>query len=83
MDLAEVASGDEIVVRANYYPAWRAYSDGRELALYARDGQLGFRAPRSGSFVVRLAYPRYRAVSAVALTALVLGLWALYRWPSA
>lgn len=79
--LTDVAAGDEVVVRANYYPAWRAFIGEREIALHATDGQLAFRAPSAGSYVVRLAYPRYRVLSMIAVSVLVSGVWFLARWP--
>jgi hypothetical protein len=79
VDLVNVRAGDAVIVRTNYYPAWRAHLGDREVALYSNGGQLAFRAPQSGSYVVRLDYPRYRWLSIVALAALALGLWYLPR----
>lgn len=73
VDLAGVRAGDAVVVRANYYPAWRAYRGTREVALYADHGQLAFHAPESGSYTIRLEYPRYRGLCALALIALLAG----------
>ena len=71
--LSGVEAGDTVVVRTNYYPAWRASVNGHGVELFASDGQLAFRAPESGSYVVRLEYPRYRMVSLVAILAFVIG----------
>jgi hypothetical protein len=79
--LVDVAAGDPVVIRTNYYPAWRAYAGDGEVPLYSSGSQLAFRAPKSGSYVVRLAYPRYRWLSFGALTAFLLGVAALSRWP--
>jgi hypothetical protein len=68
-----VAAADTVVVRAHYYPAWRAFDGDREVALYPVDGQLAFHAPRTGAYAVHLVYPRYRRLSLAALAALVLG----------
>jgi hypothetical protein len=65
--LDRVSAGDTIVVRTNYYPAWRA-----AVPLFSHAGQLAFNAPTSGSYVVRLEYPRYRVLTALALAALVI-----------
>ena len=81
VSLAGVEAGDTIIVRTHYYPAWRATSAGLVVPLFAAGGQMAFRAPRSGDYVVRLVYPRYRALSAVALAAFILGTWGLSRWP--
>jgi hypothetical protein len=66
-----------VVVRAHYYPAWRAAVDGVtvpiEVPIESSDGQLAFRAPRSGSYAVALAYPRYRPLMAFALLVFVIG----------
>jgi hypothetical protein len=77
--LDQVRAGDLVVVRAHYYPAWRAFDDDREVALSANDGQLAFRAPRDGSYSVHLVYPRYRLISLVAMVAFLLGAWAVSR----
>jgi len=79
--LADVKAGDPVVVRANYYPAWRAFVDRQEVSLGNSNGQLAFTAPRDGSYVVRLEYPRYRWLSAIALLSLFAGFVCLSRWP--
>ena len=79
--LADVKAGDPIVVRANYYPAWRAFVDRQEVPLGNSSGQLAFTAPRDGSYVVRLEYPRYRWLSALALLSVLAGFVCLSRWP--
>jgi hypothetical protein len=79
--LTGVEAGGPVVVRTNYYPAWRAYADGREVALFASEGQLAFRAPSAGSYVVRLEYPRYRGLSLFAACVFLLGALVLSRWP--
>jgi hypothetical protein len=81
IDLTGVRAGEKVIVRANYYPAWRARVDDQDVPLFASDGQLAFRSPRSGRYVVRLEYPRYRWLSAGALAVFVIGLWSLSRWP--
>ena len=72
-----VAAADTIVVRAHYYPAWRAFDGEREIALYSVAGQLAFHAPRTGAYSIHLVYPRYRLLSLAALTAFGLGGWRL------
>jgi hypothetical protein len=83
VELVGVKAGEPVVVRASYYPAWRAHvaGDDKELVLFDRDGQLAFRAPRDGSYTVRFEYPRYRALSLLAVGALLGGLVGLARWP--
>lgn len=78
-----VRAGDPVVLRANYYPAWRAAAGGVEVPLFASDRQLAFRAPRDGSYVVRLEYPRYRWLTIPAVAVLLFGLGVLSRWPRA
>jgi hypothetical protein len=79
--LDDVAAGAPVVVRTNYYPAWRASVDGRDVPLFSSDGQLAFAAPKGGSCAVRLDYPRYRGLSLFALAAFLVGSAALVRWP--
>jgi len=75
----DARAGDTVVVRTNFYPAWRGTLAGQGVPLFDREGQLAFRAPVRGDFVLRLDYPRYRALSLSALVALVLGAWILSR----
>ncbi len=81
VELADVRTGEPVVVRTNYYPAWRAHAGEVDVPLYAAAGQLAFNAPSDGSYTVRLAYPRYRLLTCVALAALTAGLIGLTRWP--
>ena len=79
--LTDAIAGERVVVRANFYPAWRARAGDKAVPIYDAGGQLAFDAPASGSLVVHLEYPRYRTLSAAAVGALLLGLAALTRWP--
>ena len=79
IELSDVTAGSPVIVRTNYYPAWRAYSGGREIPLYATDGQIAFNAPDSGSYVVRFEYPRYRWLSILALAVAFGGFWIMRR----
>jgi hypothetical protein len=83
VDLTDVIAGSPVVIRANYYPAWRAFVDDEEVPIFDQDGQLAFRAPKAGTYRVRFEYPRYRGLSLLALVTLVIGLVGLTRWPRA
>jgi hypothetical protein len=83
VELAGVKAGEPVLVRASYYPAWRAHVEGAGVELFEQDGQLAFRAPRDGTYTVRFEYPRYRIVSLIAICALVAGVVGLARWPRA
>jgi hypothetical protein len=65
--------GERVVIRMNYFPAWRAYLDDIEVPVYGDDGQLAFDAPRDGEYVVDLKYPRRRALIAMALLSFLVG----------
>ncbi len=73
--LDNVAAGDPVIVRTNYYPAWVARTDAGPVPLYASAGQLAFRAPAAGSYVVHLEYPRRRWLSVLAICAFIAGCW--------
>ena len=75
--LTDVTTNSPVVVRAHYYPAWRAFTHGREVPLYPVDGQIAFTAPADGSYEVRLEYPRYRWLSLLAIAAACVGFWLL------
>jgi hypothetical protein len=79
VELIDVAAGTPVVVRTNYYPAWRAHAGGREVPLYSAAGQMGFDAPASGTYTVRFEYPRYRWLSFFALSVAIVGLWMMRR----
>ncbi len=81
VELAGATAGEPVIVRANYYPAWRAWVGDREVPVYSEKGLLAFRAPADGSYTVRLEYPRYRGLSIFAVTALMTGLMVMARWP--
>jgi hypothetical protein len=83
VELRDVRAGDAVVVRTNYYPAWTAFLGDRAVALHDSAGQLAFKAPSSGTYTVRLIYPRYRALSVLAILAFVGGALVLTRWPAA
>ncbi len=79
VELVDVTAGSRVIVRTNYYPAWHAETAGRGVRLYAFDGQLAFDAPNSGSYTVRLAYPRYYWLSILAFCAALAGCWCMSR----
>jgi hypothetical protein len=79
--LVDASAGEPIVVRANYYPAWRAFLEGQAVPLYSANGQLAFRAPRAGTYVVQLKYPRYGWLTLIAITSITIGTICLRRWP--
>lgn len=65
-----VRRGDPVVVRTNFYPAWRATWQGRDVPTRDEGGQLAFAAPADGDLVVRLEYPAHRAVNGAILAVL-------------
>ena len=81
VELDGVNAGEPVVVRASYYPAWRAHVEAAGVELFEQNGQLAFRAPRDGTYTVRFEYPRYRFVSLIAICALLAGVVGLARWP--
>lgn len=76
--LKDVTAGTEVVVRTNYYPAWSARMASTTIPLYEVNGQLAFRAPRSGSYEVQLEYPRRTILAIGAAVAFVAGLFGMY-----
>ncbi|MFA5157208.1 MAG: hypothetical protein WC532_07500 [Candidatus Omnitrophota bacterium] len=68
--LSGVKQGAKVVLRSNYFPAWRAYYKNKEIRLIDVDGQAGFLAPDSGNYVVTMKFPRYALLNILALSAL-------------
>ena len=64
--LVDVRAGDQVTVRTNYFPAWRADARGRDIQLFSNGGQLAFVAPAGGSYTVQLTYPKRQALSLLA-----------------
>jgi hypothetical protein len=65
--------GERVVIRMNYFPAWRASLDDIEVPVYADHGQLAFDAPRAGDYAVDLEYPRRRPLIAMSLLTFIVG----------
>ena len=80
--LRDVTEGNEVVIRTNYYPVWSAYSNATPVPLFSVGGQLAFRAPQSGSYEVRLEYPRRVLLLAACAAAFAAGLVAMYYTPA-
>ena len=74
VELTNVRAGEPVVLRANYYPAWRAAANGQPVEIFDSAGQMAFRAPADGSYVVRLEYPRYRALNVTAVVVFLAGM---------
>ena len=58
--LSDVRSGDRVVVRTHFHPAWQIAAAGRPLEATNQNGQLSFTAPADGSYDVSLIYPARR-----------------------
>ena len=68
--LSGVKKGAKVTVRSNYFPAWKAYYNNKELALINSEGQVGFIAPDSGNYGIIFKYPRYTLLNILAIIAL-------------
>lgn len=55
--LDDVRRGAVVVVRTNYFPAWRASAGGTPVELFNDKGQLAFLTPADGTYQVHLEYP--------------------------
>jgi len=69
--LSDVAVGSKTVVRSNYFPAWKAYYNNKEIPLLNFEGQIGFIAPASGDYIIKMNYPRYAFFNVLAFCALM------------
>jgi hypothetical protein len=80
--LRDVQAGSDVVVRTHYYPAWSAATSGVPVPLFARNEQLAFTAPRSGTYDVILAYPKRPWLMAIAVGAILVGLAVCWSVPT-
>ena len=80
IELSDVRAGSPVVVRTNYHPSWTAHVEGSDEAVTLSnvDGQLGFGAPRDGTYAVALVYPRRLWLTVVALLAVGLTCASVY-----
>ncbi len=70
VELSSVRKNDEIVVRSDMMPQWKAYYNGSPIPLYAKDGQMAFRAPADGNYVITMRFPKYALFSLISLCSL-------------
>lgn len=68
-----------IVVRSNYFPAWKGYYNNKEISVINFEGQIGFFAPDSGNYIVTMKYPRYTFFNILAILALMLCVFLSYK----
>jgi hypothetical protein len=74
VELEDVRAGDRVVLRTHFHPEWSAWlDDDVAVPLETRDGQMAFDAPRDGSYVVTLRYPRRTWLLVLALIAVMIG----------
>jgi hypothetical protein len=66
-------AGEQVTVRMNYHPAWRAEFNDTSLPLREVNGQIAFESPVDGNAQVRLVYPRPAWAIVVALIASLAG----------
>ncbi|MBF0215994.1 MAG: hypothetical protein HQL30_03255 [Candidatus Omnitrophica bacterium] len=69
--LAGVARGARVTLRSNYFPAWKAFYEGKSVPLENNDGEISFRAPAAGDSVIEMKYPRFTLVLLMALLAIL------------
>ena len=79
--LSDAAAGDLVVVRTNYYPAWRAFADGRDVPLLLERRAAGVSRAEERRLHRPARVPRYRGLSIFALLAFAAGTAILWRWP--
>jgi uncharacterized membrane protein YfhO len=70
--LSGVEEGSRVTIRSNYFPAWKASYKGKDIPISSANGQLAFTAPASGNLTVDLKFPKYTALTIIAILALVL-----------
>jgi len=80
VELSQMRSGEQVTLRMNYFPAWRAYYGQEEIALLDENGLMGFAAPADGSYVITLRYPRYAELSLLALATIAAAFWLSWRY---
>ena len=56
-------TGEEIIIRANYFPLWKGYSGNMEVGLYDKAGQVAFKAPADGDYLVTLKFSKLSSLA--------------------
>ncbi|MFA5356966.1 MAG: hypothetical protein WC301_06155 [Candidatus Omnitrophota bacterium] len=69
MKLSGVNKDDIVVLKTNYFPAWKAFYKDKEVPVFDYDGQLAIKAPFDGDGTVIFRYPRYYFLSLLILIA--------------
>lgn len=77
--LSNSQKGSKVVLRTNYFPAWKAYYNNKEIPLINFQGQIGFIAPDSGDYKVEMKYPRYTILNILAIIAIMLSGFLSYK----
>ena len=67
-----VQRGAKVIIRTNYFPAWRAFWGNHEIKLINEGGQLALLCPSDGDQVVYLHFPKYKSLTVLAFLALLL-----------
>lgn len=70
--LKGVKKGEDAIVRMNYFPAWMARWAGGNVDVFNESGQLALRCPADGDPVVYLYFPKYKALTMLAILSLLL-----------
>jgi len=72
--LSDMLEGEEVLLKSNYFPAWKAYFNGKRVDLREKDRQVLFNAPANGSYSIKMVFPKYAPLSIVSIASLFLAL---------
>lgn len=67
-----VERGAKVIIRTNYFPAWKAFWEKHEVNLFNEDGQLALRCPADGDLVIYLHFPKYKFLTMAAILSLLM-----------
>lgn len=56
--LNNMKKGEKVLLKSNYFPAWRMYFYDKEIHLEEKDRQVSFCAPEDGTYAVRMVFSK-------------------------
>ena len=69
--LKNIARGETITLKTNYFPAWKAFHGKHKVEVFNDNGQLSFLSPTEGNVKIDLYFPRYYPLLIISFVAIL------------